>query len=269
MLGIVPAAGRGSRLQPLGCSKELLPVGMHFRDGRLKPRAVAEYLLDRMLLAGADRIAIVLSPEKSDILRYFSETGYCRHLFYLLQPRPEGLCDAVFRALPHVRADEPVLIGLPDTIWMPNDLYLHALRPQPHLITFPVEAAEHFDAVIAGRDGSVEKVEVKQPGDPRRRVWGAITLPGSDFLDMAALWNRLSPRPQYLGDLFNRWLAAGRALSCDAAGQWYLDVGTLEGYRQALDWSWRESDRLEPVAIPRARLPLPSGIAAVNLKMLK
>src|SRR5487761_717700 len=101
MLGIVPAAGRGSRLQPLGCSKELLPVGLHLRDGRLKPRAVSEYLLERMLLAGADRIAVVLSPEKTDILRYYAESGYGQSLFYILQPQPLGLCDAVFRAVPH------------------------------------------------------------------------------------------------------------------------------------------------------------------------
>ncbi|HEY2232982.1 MAG TPA: nucleotidyltransferase family protein, partial [Candidatus Angelobacter sp.] len=27
MIGIIPAAGAGERIQPLGCSKELLPVG--------------------------------------------------------------------------------------------------------------------------------------------------------------------------------------------------------------------------------------------------
>ncbi len=274
MLGIVPAAGRGSRIQPLGCSKELLPVGMQFRDGRLKPRAVAEYLLDRMLLAGADRIAMVLSPEKSDLLRYFAETDYSRYLFFVLQPEPEGLCDAVFRAVPHVRPDEAVLIGLPDTIWMPNDLFSRAPREQPHLITFPVAAAEQFDAVISQGSGPIQavaRVEVKQSGNPRRRIWGGVTLPGECLLEMAAMWQDMKPRPHYLGDLFNSWLAAGRSLSCDAAGQWYLDVGTLEGYHQALDWSRRERPLLvaerdgEACGAPSR----PPAIAAANLKMVK
>src|SRR4051794_10017191 len=45
MWGIVPAAGKGSRIQPLAFSKELLPVGSHFEDGAERPRAVSEYLV--------------------------------------------------------------------------------------------------------------------------------------------------------------------------------------------------------------------------------
>ena len=42
MWGIVPAAGTGTRIQPLAFSKELLPVGSR-RDGAVeRPRAVSE-----------------------------------------------------------------------------------------------------------------------------------------------------------------------------------------------------------------------------------
>ena len=44
MMGIIPAAGAGQRIQPLGCSKELLPVGSRSVDGVQRPKAVAEYL---------------------------------------------------------------------------------------------------------------------------------------------------------------------------------------------------------------------------------
>jgi glucose-1-phosphate thymidylyltransferase len=40
---------------------------------------------------------------------------------YTAQSHPAGLCDAVFRALPLIGPSEPVLIGLPDTIWFPED----------------------------------------------------------------------------------------------------------------------------------------------------
>ena len=51
--GIVPAAGAGQRIQPIAFSKELLPVG-HRIDGPTKrPRAVSEYLLERMVVGGA------------------------------------------------------------------------------------------------------------------------------------------------------------------------------------------------------------------------
>ena len=56
--GIIPAAGLGTRIQPLAFSKELLPVGTRLDGNIERPRAVSEYLLDRMLMAGVDRISV-------------------------------------------------------------------------------------------------------------------------------------------------------------------------------------------------------------------
>ena len=50
MWGIVPAAGIGSRIQPLAFSKELLPVGSRLDGDAERPRAVSEYLVERMVL---------------------------------------------------------------------------------------------------------------------------------------------------------------------------------------------------------------------------
>src|SRR5438874_13062111 len=71
MWGIIPAAGRGSRIQPLAFSKELLPVGSRIEAGAERPCAVSEYLVERMILGGADKICFVISPGKSDILAYY------------------------------------------------------------------------------------------------------------------------------------------------------------------------------------------------------
>jgi glucose-1-phosphate thymidylyltransferase len=46
MLGIVPAAGAGTRLQPLAFSKEMLPVGSAVDElGIERPKAVSEFLV--------------------------------------------------------------------------------------------------------------------------------------------------------------------------------------------------------------------------------
>ena len=49
MWGVIPAAGRGSRIQPLAFSKELLPVGSRLEGGVERPCAVSEYLVERMI----------------------------------------------------------------------------------------------------------------------------------------------------------------------------------------------------------------------------
>ena len=233
MLGIIPAAGSGSRIQPLGCSKELLPVGT--RAGEERPKAVSEYLLERMAIAGVDRVAMVIAAEKSDLVRYYRDSGWSERIAFVLQPRPAGLCDAVFRALPWALEDEFVLMGLPDTIWYPINAFALTPRSQIHLVTFPVVAPEQFDAVRWRDDGNdqVAAVEVKRPGAPDRRIWGAITGPAGEFRRLAALWRRSGCQEAYLGDLFNHWIRQGGRLTADRSGSEYLDVGTLGGYRAA------------------------------------
>src|SRR5262245_14639929 len=117
MLGVVPAAGAGSRIQPLAFSKELLPVGMRLDGGVEKPRAVSEYLVERLVAGGADRLCFVISPGKSDILAYYGGAVDGIPICYTVQPAPAGLCDAVFRALPFADPDEAIAVGLPDTVW--------------------------------------------------------------------------------------------------------------------------------------------------------
>src|SRR2546421_11350106 len=96
MWGIIPAAGRGSRIQPLAFSKELLPVGSRTDDGAESPCAVSEYLVERLILGGAVKICFVISPGKSDILEYFCDcSGGARHPC-IVQPQSGGRADATF-----------------------------------------------------------------------------------------------------------------------------------------------------------------------------
>src|SRR4051794_3241372 len=121
MWGVIPAAGAGSRIQPLAFSKELLPVGSRVDGDTERPRAVSEFILERMIAAGADKICFVIAPGKSDIMAYFGGGIGATHFAYVVQPRPAGLCDALFRSLPLISRDEHAVFGLPDTIWFPED----------------------------------------------------------------------------------------------------------------------------------------------------
>ena len=97
MWGIIPAAGKGSRIQPLAFSKELLPVGSRFDGETERPLAVSEYLVERMIPGGASKICFVVSPGKSDILEYYGSKVYSADVCYTVQTQAAGLCDAIFR----------------------------------------------------------------------------------------------------------------------------------------------------------------------------
>src|SRR5829696_7791404 len=111
MWGIVPAAGAGTRIQPLAFSKELLPVGSRLDGEAERPRAVSEYLVERMIRAGADRICFVVAPGKADILEYYGARDLPAQLCYTVQSHPAGLCDAIFHARPFIGPDEHVIVG--------------------------------------------------------------------------------------------------------------------------------------------------------------
>jgi glucose-1-phosphate thymidylyltransferase len=232
--GIIPAAGAGSRIQPLAFSKELLPVGSRIDRGVERPRAVSEDLVERLVLGGADRLCFVIAPGKSDILEYYGAGACQAHVTFTVQPRPAGLCDALFAALPLTRPDDFVLIGLPDTIWFPEDA-LRRLGDDPlSFLLFPVDRPELFDAVRTDAAGRVIEIQVKRPNPTSSWIWGAFKLSGRTFAELHELWRARDRRDEYMGTLVNAWLAAGGSAVGVPAGQSYVDVGTLHGYREAI-----------------------------------
>jgi glucose-1-phosphate thymidylyltransferase len=232
MWGIIPAAGRGTRIQPLAFSKELLPVGSRIEEGLERPCAVSEYLIERMILGGATKICFVISPGKSDILGYYG-SGYDATAFaYVVQPQPAGLCDAIFRAAPLIAPDELVVVGLPDTVWLPESALLRLPDDVLSFLLFPVEQPQLFDAVVLGDDGGVREIQVKQPDAESKWIWGAFKMPGHLFHELNRLW--IGRGDEYIGTLVNAYLAQGGSAMGVKAGTSYVDVGTVHGYRAAI-----------------------------------
>lgn len=243
MWGIIPAAGTGSRIQPLAFSKELLPVGSYLEGSNERPRAVSEYLVERMVKAGVDKICFVISPGKADILNYFGAHALSANIFYAVQPQPAGLCDALFRALPLIPPDEEVCIGLPDTIWFPETALATLPDQRLSFLLFPVKHPERFDAVVTDDAGEVLEVQVKKPSPSTHWIWGALKMPGSTFGRLHALW--LQRKDEYLGTLINAYISEGGRAYGIQSGEAYVDVGTLNGYREAL----RLLDSTRPSAV--------------------
>jgi glucose-1-phosphate thymidylyltransferase len=234
MLGVIPAAGAGTRIQPLAFSKELLPVGVRLDNGVERPRAVSEYLVERLVRAGVDRLCFVISPGKSDILAYYGGSVEGIPICYMVQPSPAGLCDAVFRALPFAHPSESVVVGLPDTVWFPRDGLQALPDDQLSFLLFPVRQPQLFDAVVADEDGRVREVQSKHPQPSSTWIWGAFKAPATVLAELRDLWETHLPHDEYLGRLVNEYLAAGGRATAVRAGVSYVDVGTLHGYREAI-----------------------------------
>ena len=71
-------------------------------------------------------------------------------------------------------------------------------------------------------------------------------MPGSVFHALHRLWLRPERGDEYFGTLVNAWLVEGGEACGIQSGGEYVDVGTLHGYRRAIQLL----DRTENTATP-------------------
>jgi dTDP-glucose pyrophosphorylase len=187
-----------------------------------------------MMRAGANRICFVIAPGKADILAYYG-SGIGETTFaYVVQPKPAGLCDALFQAVPLIPPEEDVLIGLPDTIWFPENGLSELPDGRLSFLLFPVEHPEFFDAVVTDTQENVLEIQVKRKDAASNWIWGAFKMPGGVLRQLHQLWLERGCSDEYIGTLINEFLARGNTAAAVKKGTAYVDIGTLHGYRSAI-----------------------------------
>ena len=113
MKGLIPAAGKGTRLEPitLAIPKELLVVG---------DKAIIEHVIEAMKTAGVREIVIVVGWKKHAILDYLgSGERLGVKLTYVVQDGRGGLAKAV-AAGEHAIGNESFLVVLGDNFFYPK-----------------------------------------------------------------------------------------------------------------------------------------------------
>jgi hypothetical protein len=91
-----------------------------------------------------------------------------------------------------------------------------------------------FAAVATDGEGRVREIQVKSPTATSSWIWGAFKMPGAILHALHRLWSARQPRDEYIGTLVNAYLAQGGVAVGVRAGRSYVDVGTLNGYREAM-----------------------------------
>ncbi len=168
-MGLIPAGGYATRIEPLPCSKELYPVG--FRsvgpNKSLRPKVVDHYLLERMQLAGASKVYVVLRNGKWDIPAYFGDgTLIGCPIAYLMLGVPFGAPYTLDQAWPFVQ-NVRVVFGFPDILFEPHDVFVRLLDHQAAtkadivLGLFPAHAPSTADMVELDGAGRIRGIKIK------------------------------------------------------------------------------------------------------------
>jgi dTDP-glucose pyrophosphorylase len=156
---------------------------------------------------------------------------------------------------------ESVLIGLPDTIWFPEDGFARLPDDVLSFLLFPVAEPWHFDAVVTDAHDWVTEIQVKQAQPRSSWIWGAVKMPGAVLHALHELWCEPGRRDEYLGTLVNAWLARGGRARAVRAGEAYVDVGTLHGYREATQVLARQQAGTPAFPMPKRRPSAPVAAA--------
>ena len=246
LVGLVPAAGRGSRYPGGPAIKELHPIPWigPVSPDRRQAGPVCDYALQAIRRAGADKCAIVISPAKMEIPKELG-TGQ-RHglaLSYFVQPVPLGLPNAV-REVAAWLGQRDVVLALPDTIHFPTGALaeLHRNRlvsgDDVMLGVFPVTNPEALGPVEFATDGSVLRVHDKPRDPPVKNSWGLASW-SARFTAFCAEWDediaRKDPGERALGHAFEAARQTGLRIRARffADGE-FGDIGTPEGLAQVL-----------------------------------
>jgi len=245
IVGLIPAAGRASRMGPLPCSKEILPIGV-WRDPLSSGRRIAvlgDCLLDQYRASGIRRVVTILAPGKTDVARYYGDgAGDDLDIDYLFVDSPSTPF-SLDTAYPRVR-DRICALGFPDILYPADPVFgkliavLDATPADVVLGLFPTRHANRVDMVRCDGAGRVDSILIKPeslPEDHRLSWLVALWRPGfSDFLH-EEVKRPVGTDEIYVGDIVNRALRTGfRVHGVQVSEAPCLDAGTPETYAQAI-----------------------------------
>lgn len=169
VVGVMPAAGKATRLAPLPCSKELYPIGFHRigADGGHRPKVVCHHLLENMRLADVRQTFVIIRRDKGDIPAYLADGATLdMNLAYVVVDLPYGIPYTVDQAYPFTQ-DSIVALGFPDVVFEPKDAFWHLLKhlqasgAELVLGLFPSSRPQKMDMVDIDRHGLIRGIQVK------------------------------------------------------------------------------------------------------------
>lgn len=249
IVGICPAAGRGTRLGDMPGSKELFPIGFHPYEinGAIKyyPKPISQYLLESMVSAGAERLFMIVSSGKEELMRFYGNGQRIgAKIAYLYQETLNGMPFALDLPFDWLQ-NEITLFGMPDTLIEPRDAFAQLLAA--HLANKDDVTLGLFKTANPQKFGMVEL-------DDNDNIIYCIDKPDQTHLEYLwgiAVWNYnfsivlheylekyLKPGLEselVLSKVFSRAIAVNlKVRGYKFLNGSYLDIGTVDDLRQTI-----------------------------------
>ncbi len=233
MKGIVLSGGAGTRLFPATkvVSKQLLPV---------YDKPMIYYPISLLMMAGIREILIITAPESLDQFQNLLGTGaqWGLKFSYLIQPRPEGIAQALILGRNFIQDDSVTLILGDNIFWGEGlaEMVSHAIRQKQGatIFLYRVHDPERYGVATIDQQGKILEIEEK-PKKPKSNF--AVT--GLYCYDYHAAEYASMLKPSGRGELeiteLNRIYLQKGELRAEYIGRGvaWLDTGTHQALLQA------------------------------------
>lgn len=250
--GLIPAAGRASRLPGLTMSKELLPVPATEGSGAEPAIACSvRFLLD----CGVVQQQVIVSPLKHDLCDYLGDGS---QLGAKIRIVPVANSNSVPQSLDAARdatAGRTAVLVFPDIMFEPRaEIAALFARWRPAeadalLALVPSDRGDKVDIVTIDDDDRVVDIAPKPGPGVSGWTWVAAAWSPrfSDYLHRHVVsQNRSAGRETYVGDVLNAARADGMTIRAATFEHgWAIDIGTPDDYRAA----WRRSGARIPADV--------------------
>jgi len=231
MIGLIPAAGAGTRLQPLtkALPKEMLQVGN-------KP--IIEHVIDQFTGAGISKVYIIVGQRKEAIMNYLGNgSNWNLKIAYLFQENKEGLAKAIYEANNFIH--EPFAVVLGDTLVYPKEYLKQVIEFHKNnncdvtLTSHEVADPKRFGVLEVDDSGKVLSMEEK-PENPKSNlaIVGMYVFNPSVFDAIEKTKPGVKGEYQITDSIKTMLEENKKIMALKHADEWF-DVGTKESYLEA------------------------------------
>jgi glucose-1-phosphate thymidylyltransferase len=254
-VGLVPAAGSARRLNPIPCSKEVLPIGHQQNGASLNFKVACQYLLEKLRASGINKVYLVIKKGKWDILSCLGDGSREElHIAYLVTDLNAGVPYTLDLAYPFIM-NKCVAFGFPDIIFDAEYVFetlrdrLMASSADIVLGLFPADQPRHVDIVSIGPNHEVREIYIKPVKTDLRLTWGtAVWTPAfTDYMHSYIANRETSYDPSvqgasnaaaeelFVGDVVRSAIQDGLKVDgIQVSTQPFLDIGIPENLVKAM-----------------------------------
>jgi len=218
---VVMAGGYGTRLRPLteALPKPMLPVG---------DRPLLEHIIEQLREVGIRRVNLTTHYKSELISEHFGDgKNFGVEIEYVKEDRPLGTVGALSLIQP---SEEPLLVINGDIL---TRIDFHAMldfhREQKANMTVAVREFEMRVPYGVVETEGVEVARISEKPVLRHFINAGIYLLNPEVCRFIP-----NDRPYDMPELINRLLEAGRRVISFPVREYWLDIGKIEDYQQAL-----------------------------------